>query len=149
MRGYNKLIAIIALLALGSVAIVGCGGWPTGSGTSKPAAEKVESPFAVGDKVAAVWNDGSKYLAEVTKIDGDDVTVKYVDDSSSKTIAAKDVQPITVKKWNVGDKVKAVWSSGRFYSGTVSEAKDPTYKIKWDDGSDPSEVTADKIIAPQ
>lgn len=152
MRRYVLTAGVAALLVCLAFGVAGCGGTSTTEQTpapapTEPAEEPVaESPFAVGDNVAAVWDDGNFYLAEVMAVQGDDITVQYADDDSVKTVPASDVRTIEIKTWSVGDKVLAVWSSGRFYSGEIVEANDPTYVVEWDDGSVPSDVTSDKII---
>ncbi|MEI7813537.1 MAG: hypothetical protein WCJ13_01930 [Coriobacteriia bacterium] len=154
MRRSAPLAQLVALLMVtGTVALGGCvtvnvPKTPVTAPAEKPVtAEKPASGFAVGDSVAALWTDGSLYLATVTGTDGDQITVKYADDGSTKTVAATDIKPITKKTWVVGDKVLAVWASGRFYKGSVIEVAGSTYKIKWDDGSAASDVSADKIVA--
>lgn len=124
-----------ALVAVG-VAVAACGS-SSGSGTA----------IAVGDSVAAMWTDGSYYLATVTAVDGDSVTVTYVDDGTSKTLKAGDVRAIPTKTYAVGDRVLAVWSSGRFYAGEVTKVDGDAYTVKWDDGSTPSTVEVTKIVA--
>ena len=109
--------------------------------------DQTASPFAIGDSVAAIWTDGNLYLATVTGASGDSVEVKYADDGSTKSVSAADVKPVVKKTWSAGDKVMAVWASGRFYLGTIESGSGTTYVVKWNDGSTPSEVTADKIIA--
>jgi len=73
--------------------------------------------------------------------------VQYVDDSSTKTVPDSDVKPIPARQWAVGDKVLAVWSAGRFYKGVITKVGTGSHQVKWDDGSAPTDVTADKIIA--
>ena len=131
---------------------VGLGGCITINTPKTPAdkpitAEKPVGGVSAGDNVAAVWTDGSFYLATVQAVDGDQITVKYADDSSTKTVNSADVKRIVPQTWAVGDKVLAVWASGRFYQGSVAGGSGTTYTIKWDDGSAPSEVTSDKIVA--
>lgn len=158
MRGRRLLVAALVVALFGSaLAASGCVTVTTApksdsTATSKgsepeTATSEQESEFAVGQSVAAVWSDGNLYLANVTALDGDNVTVKYVDDSSTKTVAAADVTPIPDKSWAVGDEVKAVWSSGRFYDGTITKVNGSSYEVKWEDGSPPSEVVGSKIIA--
>jgi hypothetical protein len=154
MRRSAPLVLLVSLLMVtGVVALGGCitVNVPKTSVTppaEKPiTAEKPASGFAVGDSVAAVWTDGNLYLATVQAVNGDQITVKYADDGSTKTVAATDVKPITKKTWVVGDKVLAVWASGRFYKGNVIEAAGSNYKIQWDDGSAASDVSVDKIVA--
>jgi hypothetical protein len=158
MRGRQLLAAALAVVLFGSaLAVTGCVNVTTapkpdstapsqgsGSGTATP--DDV-SELSVGQSVAAVWSDGNLWLADITSIDGDKITVKYVDDSSTKTVSAADLRPIPNKAWMVGDEVKAVWSSGRFYDGTITKANGSSFEVKWEDGSAPSEVAGSKIIA--
>jgi len=67
------------------------------------------------------WTDGRLYLATVTAVDGENVTVTYADDGSSGTVPATDVRAIPDTTFAVGDRVLAVWSGGRFYSGEVGK----------------------------
>jgi hypothetical protein len=151
VRVGTRCTALVVMLALASVALGGCNLLPKGSAPA-PAAP-VETPAttagpAVGDMVAAKWTDGSFYLAKVTAAADGNVTVTYQDDNSIGTVPIADTKAIVSKDWAVGDKVLAVWASGRFYSGTVEAATPPTFKIKWDDGSAASDVDASKIVAP-
>jgi hypothetical protein len=108
---------------------------------------KSEVSCAPGEPVAALWDDGNLYLATVTAVDGDQVTVTYADDGSSKTIAATECRPIPDTTFAVGDRVLAVWSAGRFYPGEVSAVDGDLSTVKWDDGSEPTQVEAGRIIA--
>lgn len=158
MRGKQLLAAaVVAVLFGGALAVTGCVNVTTppksdstapsqSSGSGATTSEPV-SKFTVGQSVAAVWSDGNLWLADITAIDGDKITVKYVDDSSTKTVSAADIRPIEDKTWTVGDEVKAVWSSGRFYDGTITKASGSSYEVKWEDGSAPSQVVGSKIIA--
>jgi hypothetical protein len=158
MTGRQLLAAALAVTLFGgALATAGCvnvttapkpdSTAPSQSSGSGAATSGQASTFTVGQSVAAVWSDGNLYLANVTAVDGDKVTVKYVDDSSTKTVAAADVTPIPDKTWAVGDEVQAVWSSGRFYDGTITKATGSSYEVKWEDGSAPSQVAGSKIIA--
>ena len=155
MRFPIPLAALAAATAIAvALASAGCVTVNVPSKAQTPApAEKTDpvqtdaGDLTAGDNVAAVWSDGNRYLATIQAIDGDQITVKYADDSSVKTVNSADVQTIVPQTWSVGDKVLAVWSAGRFYKGTVVGASGGSYKIQWDDGSAPTEVTADKIIA--
>lgn len=158
MRGRHVLAAALAVALFGgALAATGCvnvttapkpdSAAPSKSSEPETATSEQNSEFSVGQSVAAVWSDGNLWLADVTSIDGDKITVKYVDDSSTKTVSAADVRPIPNKAWMVGDEVKAVWSSGRFYDGTITKANGTAYEVKWEDGSAPSEVVGSKIIA--
>lgn len=146
---YLIILAVVALVSAGCCPLI-----PTGGTTdaTKPRVETQPAPageFAAGDSVAAVWEDGSYYLATVTRSEGDQVTVRWTDSATEDTVAAADVRPVEVREWSVGDRVLAVWASGRFYEGTITAADDPSYTVAWDDGSTPSAVTSDKIIAAE
>lgn len=132
----NRTIALISILALllGSLSLIGC--------SSDDAVA-----FEVGDPVAAEWDDGYLYLAEVTAVDGTEITVTYLDDDTSGTLEATQVFMVEEKEWEVDDRVLAVWSIARFYSGTVSAVEGSDYMVTWDDSSEPSLVTPDMIIA--
>jgi len=132
----KRTIALIAILALllGSLSLVGC--------SSDDAVA-----FEVGDTVAAEWDDGYLYLSEVTAVDDTEITVTYLDDDTSGTLDATQVFMVEEKEWEVDDRVLAVWSIARFYSGTVSAVEGSDYMVTWDDGSEPSLVTPDMIIA--
>jgi hypothetical protein len=158
MRPKQPIGRAAVLAVLGSALVLaGCvsvttGPKPSSSAPRSNAASASGVPsatgdFAVGQSVAAVWSDGNLYLASITAVDGDQLTVRYADDSSTKTVAAAEVKPIPEKTWAVGDKVKAVWSSGRFYDGVITKASGASYEVKWDDGSAPSQVVSNKIIA--
>lgn len=144
--GFVMALALVTSVSM----LVGC---------AKPAAEKVapapaaQTPaastgaFQVGQAVAAKWTDGNLWLAKVTAVNGDQIGVQFSDDNSKLTVTAADVYPIEETTWAVGSDVLAVWTSGRFYPGQITEANGNTYTVKWEDGSEPSQVTGDKIIS--
>lgn len=129
-----RSLAIALVLVASVIALTGC--------ATKPA-----SRYQVGQTVAAKWTDGNFWLAKVTAADDAQVSVQFLDDNTKLTIAASDVRAIKPTTWAVGSSVYAVWTSGRFYPGKVTAANGGTYTVKWDDGSAPSPVTADKIMA--
>jgi len=148
---------VVAILATGVLALSGC---VTVNSTPKPDTASTAEPvnpapvettptieFTVSQSVAAKWTDGALYKAEVIGVQGDQVTVKYVDDQSTMTVPAADVRPILMRTWVLGEKVQAVWTKARFYMGEISEVLESSYMVKWDDGSAPSEVASDSIIA--
>jgi len=141
-------LLIVVLLAAG-IGLAACGSsdQPAEQQTAASGGAQSAAPFAAGQSVAATWTDGSLYLATVTAVDGENVTVTYSDDGSSGTVPATDVRAIPDTTFAVGDRVRAVWASGRFYQSEVSKVDGTTYTVKWDDGSQPSTVEAGKIIA--
>ncbi len=131
-------VLMIAVLAL---ALVGC------TGGDEATSDSSGDAFAAGDMVAAEWGAGSLYLAEVMAVSDDGMlTVKYVDDDTEDDLTEGEVIAIEEKEWAVGDRVLGVWSVAKFYSGTIESADGNEYIVTWDDGSDPSAVTADMII---
>ncbi|MDH4139088.1 MAG: hypothetical protein OEV43_00775 [Coriobacteriia bacterium] len=151
-------ILLIAALLLSGLGLVGClsemkiGGYDTSDSDEddKDAGDSGDAAaFAVGESVAALWDDGNFYLANVTDVDDREVVVRYADDGSSKTVPVTDVREIPNKVWRVGDRVLAVWYMGRFYPGEVIAVDGDTHTIAWDDGSEPSEVESGKIIAEE
>ena len=141
-RILRGVLVLAALGALGTAsAACGSSGGSTGESAAAPSA------VTIGDSVAAVWTDGSFYLATVAEVDGEDVTVTYVDDGSSSTLKASAVRAIPARTFVVGDRVLAVWSKGRFYAGEIGAVTGDTYTVTRDDGSTPSLVEATKIIA--
>ena len=156
MRKNGLLVAVVlAALVAATVALAGCITVNTApkadtaqpATTPEPAATPSPGGFTVGQSVASPWQGGDLYLAKVTAIEDDQVTVQYADDNSTRSISAADIKPIPLKTWAVGDRVLAVWASGRFYSGEITKVVGSSYTVTWDDGSTPSEVTPDKIIA--
>ena len=149
-----RRVAICGLLVIAPLLAAVLGLTACGSSDQPAEQQSAASPaatsaarFAAGQSVAAKWTDGSLYLATVTAVDGDNVTVTYADDGTSRTVPATDVRAIPDTGFAVGDRVRAVWAGGRFYQGEVSKVDGTTYTVKWDDGSDPSTVEAGRIIA--
>ena len=111
------------------------------------AASAVVGSFAVGATAAAKWTDGKYYLAVIKAVNGDKYDVDYADGTKG-TVTPADMKIIpSTLTLSKGDKVLAVWStSGRFYTGIVEEVKATGARIKWDDGTAPSEAPFGKII---
>jgi len=102
--------------------------------------------FTVGKTVAAKWSDDNYYLAKIKAVTDGKYEIDY-EDGSQGTVSEEEMKEIPAKPvLNVGDKVLAVWSGGKFYSGTVEEVKAKGAIVKWDDGSEPSMVEFGKII---
>jgi hypothetical protein len=143
-RTRNGFFVVLLAVLLATLALTGCS-----SGDADPDSEPAaESEIKVGDMVAAEWTPSSLYLAEVTTIEDDgSMTVIYQDDQSEAVVAEEGIFPIVEKEWAVGDRVLAVWAVAKFYSGTIEEVEGEEYIVSWDDGSDPSAVAADQIIA--
>lgn len=159
----KPLLCVIAVLVALTLIFAGCqrsappAPPETPPATPAPAVSAVATPepspaaegaIKAGDQVAAPWG-GGQYLGTVEEIKGESASVKYADDQIVREVKLSDLQAVVKKEWKVGDKVLAVWSAGRFYSGVVeADNGNGTYKVKWDDGSAPSDVEAMKIIEP-
>lgn len=104
--------------------------------------------FKIGDRVAADWH-GSRYLAEVTGILANSMfKVRYFDNTNGE-VPGQNMRSIP-KKPNVskGDRVLGAWQGKpKLYPGTLTKIKGGKYTIKWDDGSAPSPVAANEIVA--
>lgn len=127
-----KLSSIgISLGMVTLLALTGCGG----------------GGFSVGDKVVGNWKGGDRWWnAQVTAVAGDQVTVKYDDDSSTETLAKTGVAhlPSGAASAKVGDRVVAKWTDGKFYNGTVTALNGDKATISWTSGS-PSDVALTDI----
>ena len=117
-----RRVAICGLLVIAPLLAAVLGLTACGSSDQPAEQQSAASPaatsaarFAAGQSVAAKWTDGSLYLATVTAVDGDNVTVTYTDDGTSRTVPATDVRAIPDTGFAVGDRVRAVWAGGRFY----------------------------------
>jgi hypothetical protein len=99
-----------------------------------------------GQTVCAKWS-GAYYHATVTAANGDQWDVLYADGDRA-TLPGSDLHELPGDPaLQPGDKVMAIWNNGtRFYSGEVVETCQLSYKVKWDDGSDPTWVPAGKIL---
>lgn len=139
--------AVLAAAVTLAVALAACGGSSGGAGGTPEATVQPAAGVVAGDTVAALWTDGNYYLATVDEIGDGTVTVTYVDDGSSGTVAVDEVRAIPDRTFAVGDRVLAVWSAGRFYPGEITAADGDAYVVTWDDGSTPSTVVAAKIVA--
>ncbi len=110
--------------------------------------EPTAGELPLGARVASKWADGNYFAATIIEISGSTYSVQYDDGTSGENPIANLIPLSEVITLNVGDKVLAVWSSasGRLYEGTVQEVNSSSAVIKWDDGSDPSEVPFGSIV---
>lgn len=145
------LLAAVLIFSLGM--ITGCSKketastTPTNTTSTQPADTTPKAPvFSVGMTVAAKWKDNNYYLAEIKAVNNDKYDVAYADGDKG-TVSASDMKEVPAKPaLKTGDKVLAVWTTAKFYSGTVQEVKESGAVIKWDDGTAPSEVAFGKIV---
>jgi hypothetical protein len=101
-----------------------------------------------GDKCAVQWGSGSWYLATIVSAVEDNYTVAYADGDKKSGVRNSEIKHLPKNpSFKTGTKVMAVWSTGAlFYSGTVVEVGEKKFKVKWDDGSEPSWVEVGKIL---
>lgn len=144
MKQTRLLVWAIGAMTGLTLALAGCVSVPA---VSPPTSSAPKSEFTVNQTVAATWTDGNLYLAKVTAAKDGQITVQYADDNSTRTIPESDARAIPARQWAVGDRVLAVWSAGRFYKGVITKAAADSCEVKWDDGSAPSQVAVDRIIA--
>jgi len=104
---------------------------------------------AVGQRVAARWSDGNYYLATIVSVKGGDCVVKYEGGGDQDTLSIDTIIAIPDKQsFKAGDKVFAVWPDQflRFYSGVVEKVSSAGCTVKWNDGSSPSLVPANRVL---
>lgn len=146
------LMAVAQVLVL--LALAGCGapdtttdGGAYGGDASASVSPTGTPRLVIGDPVAASWIDGNLYLAKIESVSPSAVTVRYVDDLSTRTVGIADVRGIPARTWKPGDRVMASWSTGRFLEGVIkSKVNTITYEIKWADGAAASDVNYRRII---
>lgn len=62
----------------------------------------------------------------------------------------KQTESKTTAKFNIGDTVVAKWAQNSFYEGKIETVSDAKIKVKWSDGSSPTEVdVADVFTLPK
>lgn len=159
MRAAAKLCVLATLVTLVFLAI-GCksgeqaqapettAAQPAAPAPAAPAPAPAPPELAVGMTVAAPWG-GSLYLGTIQAVSGDTFDVLYADDQQVRQVQRNELKVVAPQSWKVGDKVKAVWTTGKFYDGAVTADKgNGVYTVAWSDGSAPSDVEATKIMAP-
>lgn len=102
--------------------------------------------FSPGQTMAAKWTDGNWYLAKIESVSGGRYNVLYADGDRG-SVAQDQIQVIPMRPHLIaGERVLAVWSGAKFYSGIILEVRGNGAVVKWDDGSTPSLVEYGKIL---
>jgi hypothetical protein len=101
--------------------------------------------YAVGTTVCAKWSS-SWYEAVITGIAGAKYNVKYGDGATGTVTEAEIKLPSKKNEVKIGDKVLAVWTSVRYYEGTVNAVTADGCIVKWNDGSTPSLAKWGKVV---
>jgi hypothetical protein len=148
------LLLMAAVQALLLLALAACGAQDTGASggaygsDSSASVSPTGTPrLLVGDPVAARWIDGNLYLAKIESVGASAVTVRYIDDLSTRTVDITEVRGIPARTWKSGDRILASWSTGRFLEGVIkSKVNTITYEVKWADGAAASDVNYRRII---
>jgi hypothetical protein len=85
----------------------------------------------IGDTVLAYWKgNDAYYLGTVVDYRGDDYFIVFEDGEQAK-LNSNGIRKANIE---VGTKVFARWSDGRFYPGTVAEVVGRAFFINFDDG---------------
>jgi hypothetical protein len=93
-----------------------------------------------GDKVLAQWRPNAWYPGKVGKTTGLGLHVDFDDGDQADLpapLVAIDRAP-KKKDVQVGTRVLGLWTNGTFYPATVTEIKDGTYHVQFDDGDESS-----------
>jgi hypothetical protein len=121
---------LAAVLLASTLLLAGCAG-KLAKGTTVAAKEKTS------------W-----YQASVVEQDGDQVKVRFYDQTEAVLPRSEVKLPLTAKEVKEGKDVMAVWKTGKFYAGTVKAVTKSGAVIRWQDGSPASEAAFGNIVAP-
>jgi len=87
--------------------------------------------YSTGDTILGYWKDNQAYyLGTIVDNRGDDYFVVFEDGEKAK-LTINDIKRGSIE---VGSKVFAKWSDGKFYPGTVAEVIGRAFFINFDDG---------------
>ena len=100
-----------------------------------------------GIQVCAQWKPNQWYLGTISSIDGNKVKINYADGDQS-TITRSDIKLIDKNyKYNVSDKVFAVWpADSKFYNALIVKLQKNGAIVKWEDGSSNKFISFSKMI---
>ena len=117
--------------------LAGCHGAGAASSSSTADVTAQTQTPTIGQSVAVPWSNQDYYLAKISKIDGDQITVQFADGLNSGTYSAADVRLLVTKTWPIGTKVMAAGPSGQFNPGTIIDADTDVgnYVVKFDDAT--------------
>lgn len=123
--------------------------WITPDRARKPSkpefAPRVKRTARAGDVVAARWRTGW-YLATVEGQEGKLVRVRHQDGSTARVTKRELIVVARPGELTEGDRVLACWNDGaQMYPGKVEKKGEKTATVRWEDGSEPSEVAFGKL----
>jgi hypothetical protein len=116
-----------------------------------PAAALAQQGLSAGIFVAARWSDGNWYYAKVTAVKGGSFSISYVGGGDADVLDKADVRALPAGvAYKAGQRVLAVWPDEylRFYAGTIVSVGKASAVVRWEDGSDDTEVPLGRIMAP-
>ncbi|MBX3014878.1 MAG: hypothetical protein KF832_25380 [Caldilineaceae bacterium] len=87
--------------------------------------------YSINARVFAYWEDDEYYYpATVTKIENDDIYIRY-DDGGEEWTTSDYLADLAVA---VGDEIESMWSEDEeYYAAEVTEVRGEQVRITWDD----------------
>lgn len=123
----------------------------------------VRRPFQVGDRVEALSSNcsmGKWYLGCITSCDGNTYRVDYDGPHSAysnthcldlDSVRASVVPKVTTTVFQVGERIEAMYSNGKIYTGAITAITDKQmgkYNVHYDDGDRSNDLDYTKIRKP-
>jgi hypothetical protein len=108
-----------------------------GSERLLPPGQVVNLTLEVGSAVEGNWlGNGGYYEGEIGSIDGDVITINYLDGDVERTTVDKiRLEAFYVEGYVIGQLVFARWDAdGHWYPGQITGLNDGTFDIKFDEG---------------
>jgi hypothetical protein len=104
--------------------------------------------YAEGSRMACLWSDNHYYMATIQQVLGGSQYKVVYDDGTASTVQENQSIPlIKPSSATVGQPILAVWKqAGRLYEARISQIKQDSAVIVWDDGGSTSEVTWNNIV---
>lgn len=95
--------------------------------------------FKPNDTVLLNWEDGFWYAAKIARIDGNDVTMTWIDDGEEFVL---DLKQVRRDQWKAGKNVECIAESvGDFYPAVISSRSGTKAVIQWEDGGQSETVS--------
>jgi hypothetical protein len=97
-----------------------------------------------GDHVAARWRK-QWWRAEVLEVEEKTIRVLHEDGSKARVTKEELILSARASELQVGDRVLACWKDAQMYPGTIEKKGEKACTVRWEDGSELSEVAVGKI----
>ena len=94
--------------------------------------DRSSSAVKVGDPVFAQWSDGHFYPAQVTSVSGKNCRIYYPDGYDYSVGPGQYM--LNRHTYRTGEKVIAMWTNKKWYSGTIGEIQGNRLFILYSDG---------------